>query len=213
MGKRLGISALFANGMPLSGWASWGNTHTPLICMTHTSHWPPTCMAYFYPRRGQGSLEHSRTPAIRFGSVCVSRQKKAETTLDRGPASNKLKTTPTPNKNGSWHTSDKSGFFVCHKSRSLYAIKVGWCTTFSVKVPLCQGILHHTTPHFVAYFGSIFLANIGGGGGQNCFHATVGVDKPARGPHVNRPPFWDDEAGPLFIEFRNKQSVETKGRG
>ena len=28
---------------------------------------------------------------------------------------------------------------------------------FSVKILLFQGILCHKTPHFVAYFGSIFL--------------------------------------------------------
>ena len=44
----------------------------------------------------------------------------------------------------------------------------------SVKVPLIQGIpAPHTTPHFMAYLGSKFFANMGGGGGQNCFHFLV----------------------------------------
>ena len=64
----------------------------------------------------------------------------------------------------------QKGGFVRHKSRSLYAIKVGSCTTFSVKVPLSQGILRHTTPHFMVYLGVICFANMGGGGGQNYFH-------------------------------------------
>ena len=35
---------------------------------------------------------------------------------------------------------------------------------------LCfKGFLRHTTPHFMAYFGVIFFANMGGGGGQNYF--------------------------------------------
>ena len=32
-----------------------------------------------------------------------------------------------------------------------------------------EGFLRHTTPHFMAYSGSIFFANMGGGGGQNYF--------------------------------------------
>ena len=83
---------------------------------------------------------------------------------------NKLKTTPTPNKNSSYGI---KGGFVCHKSRSSYAIKVGLCTTFSVKVPLFQGFLRHTTPHFMAYFGVIFFANMGGAGGQNYFRTCT----------------------------------------
>ena len=47
-----------------------------------------------------------------------------------GPLLNKLKTTPTPNKNGSYGI--KGGGSVRHKSRSSYAIKVSSCTTFSV---------------------------------------------------------------------------------
>ena len=39
--------------------------------------------------------------------------------------------------------------------------------TFSVKVPLFQGIF---TPYDPLFYGSIFFANMGGGGGQNCFH-------------------------------------------
>ena len=33
-----------------------------------------------------------------------------------------------------------------------------------------KGFLRHTTPHFMAYFGVIFFANMGGGGGQPYFH-------------------------------------------
>ena len=29
--------------------------------------------------------------------------------------------------------------------------------------------MRHTAPHFTPYFGSIFFASMGGGGGQNCF--------------------------------------------
>ena len=43
-----------------------------------------------------------------------------------------------------------------------------------MKVPLFQGILRHTTPHFMAYFGVIVFANMGGGGGQNYFHYCAG---------------------------------------
>ena len=31
-------------------------------------------------------------------------------------------------------------------------------------------LLCHTDPHCMAYFGGIFFANMGGGGGQNYFH-------------------------------------------
>ena len=70
---------------------------------------------------------------------------------------NKLKTTPTPNKNGSYGKKSRGSYG--HKSRSLHAIKVGSYTLFSVKVRLFQRIFRHTTPHFMAYFGSIFFAN------------------------------------------------------
>ena len=73
---------------------------------------------------------------------------------------NILKTTPTPNKNGSYGV--KSGF-VCHKSRSSYAIKVGSCTTFSVKVPLFQGIFTAYDPSFYGIFWGHIFANWGGG--------------------------------------------------
>ena len=38
-----------------------------------------------------------------------------------------------------------------------------------MKVPLVGGIFTPYDPHFMAYFGSIVFANMGGGGGQNCF--------------------------------------------
>ena len=60
---------------------------------------------------------------------------------------NKLKTTPTPNKNGSYGI---KGGFICHKSRSAYAVKVGSCTTFSVEIPLFQGIF---TPYDPPFYG------------------------------------------------------------
>ena len=67
---------------------------------------------------------------------------------------NKLKTTPTPNKNSSYGI---KGGFVCHKSRSSYAIKVGSCTIFSVKVPLFGGIFAPYDPSFYGIFwGHIF---------------------------------------------------------
>ena len=81
---------------------------------------------------------------------------------------NKLKTTPTPNKNGSYGIKGGGGF-VCHKSRSSYAVKVGWCTTFSVKVPLFQGIFTPYDPSFYGIFWGHIFANMGGGGGQNYF--------------------------------------------
>ena len=69
---------------------------------------------------------------------------------------NKLKTTPTPNKNGLYGI--EGGGFVRHKRRSSYAIKVGSCTTFSVKVPLFQGIFTPYVPSFYGIFsGSYFL--------------------------------------------------------
>ena len=80
---------------------------------------------------------------------------------------NKLKTTPTPNKNGSYGI--KRGGFVCHKSRTSYAIKVGLFTTFSVKIPLFQEMFTPYDPHFMAYVGVIFFCQYGGGGGQNYF--------------------------------------------
>ena len=57
---------------------------------------------------------------------------------------NILKTTPTPNKNGSYGT--KVGV------RMLYAIKVGSYTIFSVKVPLFQGIFMPHDPSFCGIF-------------------------------------------------------------
>ena len=48
-------------------------------------------------------------------------------------------------------------------------MKVGSYTILSVKVPLFQGIFKPYDPLFMAYFGSIFFANVGGGGGQNYF--------------------------------------------
>ena len=62
---------------------------------------------------------------------------------------NKLKTTPTPIKTVRMA---QKGEFVCHKSRSSYAIKVGSCTTFSVKVPLFQGIFTPYDPSFYGIF-------------------------------------------------------------
>ena len=66
---------------------------------------------------------------------------------------NKLKTTPTPNKNGSYGI---KGGFVCHKSRNSYGVKVGLCTTFSVEIPLFQGI---STPYDPPFYG-IFWEHI-----------------------------------------------------
>ena len=44
--------------------------------------------------------------------------------------------------------------------------------------------MRHTTPHFMAYFGCIFFANMGGGVGQNYFHIfAVGIFS---GGHVCR---------------------------
>ena len=74
--------------------------------------------------------------------------------LDRSFAFNKLKTTPTPNKNGSYGI---KGGFVCHRSWSSYVMKVGLCSTFSVKVPLFQGIFTPCDPSFYGIFwGHIF---------------------------------------------------------
>ena len=81
------------------------------------------------------------------------------------PQTNKLKTTPTPNNNCS------------------YGIIVGVCmhlqSEFVVYHFLCESpcasrdFLCHTTPHSIAYCGSIFFASMGGGGGQNCFHQKL----------------------------------------
>ena len=71
----------------------------------------------------------------------------------------KLKTTPTPNKNGSYGV--KSGF-VCHKSRSSYAIKVGLWTRFSVKVPLFRGIFTPCDPSFYGIFWEHIFCEYGG---------------------------------------------------
>ena len=40
---------------------------------------------------------------------------------------------------------------------------------FSVEIPSFNRLLCHTDPHCMAYFGGIFFANMGGGGGQNYF--------------------------------------------
>ena len=112
-----------------------------------------------------------------------TRQTYAQTSGKIWPIFNKLKTTPTPNKNGSY--SIKLGGFVCHKSRSSYAIKVGSCTTFSVKVPFkdFKGVLRHTTPHFMAYFGVIFFANMEGWGWSELFSNIAA--KQREDPHVS----------------------------
>ena len=94
-----------------------------------------------------------KTPRLPFDGQdvpwpCISRLEMSTTCF------NKLKTTPTPNKNGLYGI---KGGFVRHKSRSLYAIKVGSCTTFSVKVPLFQGIFTPYDPSFYGIFqGHIF---------------------------------------------------------
>ena len=75
-------------------------------------------------------------------------------------------TTPTPNKNGAYGI--KVGGFVCHKSRSSYAMKVGLCTMFSVKVPLFQGIF---TP-YVRDPNPNFLVRIFSGG-VGVFHVKA----------------------------------------
>ena len=80
--------------------------------------------------------------------------KPKHTVFLRGRFLNKLKTTPTPNKIGSYGI--KGGGSVCHKSRSSYAIKVGSCTTFSVQIPLFQGI---STPYGPSFYG-IFWGHI-----------------------------------------------------
>ena len=71
------------------------------------------------------------------------------------------------------HSGHKKGGFVCHKSRSSYAIKVGACTPFSVKVPLFQGIFMPYDPSFYGIFWGHFFANMGGGGGQNYFQIQM----------------------------------------
>ena len=71
------------------------------------------------------------------------------------PFVNILKTTPTPNRNGSYGI--KVGF-IWHKSRSSYAITVGSDTIFSVKVPGFQGIFAAYDPSFYGIFWEhIFL--------------------------------------------------------
>ena len=63
---------------------------------------------------------------------------------------------PPPIKNSSYGI--KGGGFACHKSRSSYAIKVGSCTTFSVKVRLFQGIFYAIRPLILWHIlGSYFL--------------------------------------------------------
>ena len=57
--------------------------------------------------------------------------------------------------------------FVCHKSRFMHHIL---CVS-----PCIKGFLRHTTPHFMAYFGVIFFANMGDGGGQNYFQKFQAV--------------------------------------
>ena len=71
---------------------------------------------------------------------------------------NKLKTTPTPNKNGSYGI--KRGGFVCYILGSV-------CHIFSLDF---NRLLCHTDPHCMAYFRGILFANMGRGGGQNYFH-------------------------------------------
>ena len=74
---------------------------------------------------------------------------------------NKLKTTPTPNKNGSYGI----------KGGGQYGIFWGSICHIFCRNPLTlTDFLCHTDPHCMAYFGGIFFANMGGGGGQNYFH-------------------------------------------
>ena len=61
------------------------------------------------------------------------------------------------------------------KSGGSHGTKVGFVCHIFCENPLIlqkghwQGILGYMTPHFMTYFGCMFLANVGGGGGQNCF--------------------------------------------
>ena len=76
----------------------------------------------------------------------------------------------SPNRSTNWrpppppmktvHVAQKSGL-VCHKSRSLYATKVGSYTIFSVKVRLFQWIF---TPYNPSFYGIFWELLIWGGG-------------------------------------------------
>ena len=86
---------------------------------------------------------------------------------------NKMKTTPTPDKHGS----------IWHKSRGSYAINVG---VYMVRAPhslweslYFRGFLRHTTPHFMAYFGSFFLLIWGVGVVKIIFNIPPSTDLPA----------------------------------
>ena len=111
----------------------------------------------------------------------------------------KLKTTPTPNKNGSYGI--KGGVrmpskseFVCHKSRFVHHTLCG--SPF-----ISRDFLRHTTAHFMAYYGVIFFANMGGGGGQNYFHR--------RSPHTTMSPAKQDGSNPKY-DFSVICKVEIK---
>ena len=77
--------------------------------------------------------------------------------------------------------------FVRHKSRFVHHI-------------LCESpfksrdLVRHTTPHFTAYFGVIFSANMGGGGGRNYFHTI-----------------WVSMKMPNFPYFRANYTEVSKG--
>ena len=55
---------------------------------------------------------------------------------------------------------------TCHGSRGSYALKV--CESPFI-LQKGKGFFIHTTPHFMAYFGAICFANMGGGSCRNRF--------------------------------------------
>ena len=113
----------------------------PFFPLTFLKHWPVCGWGMFPLKPSTG--KPSRPNSTWHSSRSKTRQVQPESI-------NKLKTTPTPNKNGSYGI--EGGGFVCHKSRSSYSMTVGSCTTFSVRVPLFQGFFTPYDPSFYGIF-------------------------------------------------------------
>ena len=95
---------------------------------------------------------------------------------------------------------------MCHKSRFVHHILCGESLYF-------KGFLRHTTPHFTAYYGVIFFANMGGGGGQKYFQISGDFFRRAQegcGGLRGENPGAFPKAGPIFQQpFSLPENAQT----
>ena len=175
------VGLLFSNESSdvfLSGSLFWRTTR-PARSSEHNQRRRPWNGMWYGHERGSRSHElASRCSLVErdCGSCCLLRhlcvehktfcswQKRGDNTTI-----NKLKTTPTPNKNGSYDIKGgvchKSREFVCHKSRFVHHIL---CAN-----PFISRDLHAMRPLILWHIlGACFFANVVAGGCRNCLQTS-----------------------------------------